>query len=775
MSTCGKRKSVPIHYVDREGKPTYNTRKKRTEKQVRFASFLTECDNFNNRVNIDVECDSKLKEGKVMSDSVHNHCYNSDSEEVQISKEFTVTTNPNINTVRGTTSIFVQDKTSTEPSFRELLITSARISVAKHPDLVAVQTLQFQKTSKDLRGHTCMVFQNNTWKLFFVWSASMIHCGYVIGYIYTGNPISPDDITSLSLSKKDKYFCWVNLFKGWFQQRHFKEFTFSVKVIDGYYFGDHTPSQMYLPLPNLQLMSYQKKYSQNAFKIMIKEKGIRTEGLNNLGYDVSSMIGSPDTMIVESSRNKTKRGGGKKLCQIFRTNTTLTLPYMTIFLPSNYEVPYKQFLESSELILAIPYAESARIIENHPFCTVDYALIHQSNVNRLNGLKHHQYNQVLDVVKEFKFSLYQPTNHLPTRFCIMCESEFNTMKEHLKLYCWDQHKSNTTNKDKHCCDLKIVDNIPGHSPFLYGVTNKPNIVLPGVCVSMWRKSNNIQDVSTKVTDAVEECFGRGFGDRSCAPCLGINAYFGNHYNKRVIDRPETEPGTRFLDHYSRQTNKHQELLSICQKFIINQAYNVLQATRTMNHNYMLFVGYDTCNRIIWTQGIDTKGKTQNQPNHRNQPCISFSNKIHVDKCDVVKSEQSEQWFRLLEAKKNEKCKNDTQIEAANHVIKKFKEIESLFGIGLPTTCGYTHVISDENDIVEVNSTFVLMNFSMPITHKQIHHMYAWTFPHATALTTVITSDSRVLVYNGSKQRNYVNIAAWGNCGGNKHAVKRNIN
>ena len=67
-----------------------------------------------------------------------------------------------------------------------------------------------------------------------------------------------------------------------------------------------------------------------------------------------------------------------------------------------------------------------------------------------------------------------------------------------------------------------------------------------------------------------------------------------------------------------------------------------------------------------------------------------------------------------------------------------------------------------------------MNFSMPITHKIIHHMYAWTFPHATALTTVTTSDSIIWVYNDSKQENYVNIAAWGNCGGNKHADQKSM-
>ena len=123
-------------------------------------------------------------------------------------------------------------------------------------------------------------------------------------------------------------------------------------------------------------------------------------------------------------------------------------------------------------------------------------------------------------------------------------------------------------------------------------------MLPGICVSMWRHSADIQDVTVDFTIAVEKCFGHGFGDRSCAPCLGVNAYFGHHYSKRVIDRPETEPGTRFLDHYGKQTDKHQELIPLCQKFIKSQAAHVLEITRTMNVNYILFIGYNTCDRII---------------------------------------------------------------------------------------------------------------------------------------------------------------------------------
>ena len=291
---------------------------------------------------------------------------------------------------------------------------------------------------------------------------------------------------------------------------------------------------------------------------------------------------------------------------------------------------------------------------------------------------------------------------------------------------------------------------------------------------MWKHSEVIQDVSIDFIQNIEKCFGRGFGDRSCAPCLGVNAYFGHHYNKRVLDRPETQPETRFHDHYGRQTDKNQELIPLCQKFIYAQAKRVREEAQTMNQNYMMFVGYNTCDRIIWTQGIHHPGKMISNNGNHNVRSISFANKLHVDKCDIIKKETVVNWFDWLEQLKNNNCKSEGKIKSANYVIGKLRQLEKTFGIGLPTTCGYSHVTSDKCGIVEIKSSFIQMNFAMPISDKSLHHMYAWTFPHATALTIAVTSDGRILVHNGTTQEQYVNVAAWGNSGGSKHAERRNM-
>ena len=73
-----------------------------------------------------------------------------------------------------------------------------------------------------------------------------------------------------------------------------------------------------------------------------------------------------------------------------------------------------------------------------------------------------------------------------------------------KLYSWKAIHSTNDKDDTHCCQLKYVSGDDHHSHFMYGISNLPNIMLPGVCVSMWRHTNNIQDVSMEVTDAVQE-------------------------------------------------------------------------------------------------------------------------------------------------------------------------------------------------------------------------------------------------------------------------------
>ena len=622
-----------------------------------------------------------------------------------------------------------------------------------------------------------MINHCGVWKLFFVWDTSLINEGKIIGYIYDGNKIESKNITSLSLSRRNNDFIWVNLNESQFHPDLLHELKYPIRNEEGFFYGNHSPSMIQLPVPDLDsslmLKDVKVKTVGNALKSnnphndeqLIWEQYKGTQ-LNASHYD------SETAKHFRKSRN---RRCSKLLNPVFRTTTTVGLPYITIFQPENYVLPYKNMLQSSEFLVAVPYVNSTKDIENHPFCKVDYALIQHDDIKNLHELDEDEYNKTLDFIKFFKFSLFQPTYSQPTRFCIVSVREFEDMKSNPKLYSWDKTQT-MDNKDKtHCCELKYFKCDCDRTEFLYGLTNLPNVVLPGVCVSMWKHSSLILDVPIDLTKNVERSIGRGFGDRSCAPCLGVNAYFGHHYNKRVIDRPETKPGTRVMDHYGRQNDKYQELIPICQKFIYNQAKIVRDVATTMNNNYMTFIGYRTCDRIIWTQGMNEASRQNVTQGHQHQKSISFSNKLHIDKCDIVKKETTDTWFEWMENLKNKNCTTEKKKNAANHVISKFSELEETFGIGLPTTCGYAYVTAEESDIVKINSSFIQMNFAMPITNKVIHHMYAWTFPHATALTIAHTSDCKILVKSGTTSKQFVNVVAWGNSGGSKHAERRNIN
>ena len=95
----------------------------------------------------------------------------------------------------------------------------------------------------------------------------------------------------------------------------------------------------------------------------------------------------------------------------------------------------------------------------------------------------------------------------------MSVREFEDMKSNPKLYSRDKTQT-MDNKDKtHCCELKYFKCDCDRTEFLYGLTNLPNVVLPGVCVSMWKHSSLILDVPIELTkmskEALEEVLGTG--------------------------------------------------------------------------------------------------------------------------------------------------------------------------------------------------------------------------------------------------------------------------
>ena len=88
------------------------------------------------------------------------------------------------------------------------------------------------------------------------------------------------------------------------------------------------------------------------------------------------------------------------------------------------------------------------------------------------------------------------------------------------------------------------------------------------------------------------------------PCIGVNCYFGNHHSKWLKNRPETIDGKQNNDYYARKNSKCKENILLIDKFIEYKTKLTKQKITTMNDHYMRFVGYNTCNRLIWKNGMN---------------------------------------------------------------------------------------------------------------------------------------------------------------------------
>lgn len=71
--------------------------------------------------------------------------------------------------------------------------------------------------------------------------------------------------------------------------------------------------------------------------------------------------------------------------------------------------------------------------------------------------------------------------------------------------------------------------------------------------------------------------------------------------------------------------------------------------------------------------------------NKKQRCFGFINKAHIDKCDLVKKQDSDKWFISLNSIMVKKITNK------KYMVAKLKLINNVFEIGLPTTCGYSIV------------------------------------------------------------------------------------
>ena len=243
-------------------------------KEDNFANYSSR---MNTRWISDKNTRSALGDGKrkgIESDSIDNLDYMDHERQQKYIKqrhgmEFSqnkVKSEENTDVVRGTTYLLLLDDLSIDVSFKKVQLSSVRISTTKYTTLSAIQTLQFQKTQKNMRGHACMINHNGKWKLFFVWNSSLIHHGHIIGYMYDGHRFESKNSVNLTLSKKDKDFYWVRLNENQFPSNIFLGLKYPVIQEKGFYYGNHTPTMITLPKPEFSIFRSSRKSERRHFQ-----------------------------------------------------------------------------------------------------------------------------------------------------------------------------------------------------------------------------------------------------------------------------------------------------------------------------------------------------------------------------------------------------------------------------------------------------------------------------------------------------------------------------
>jgi hypothetical protein len=265
---------------------------------------------------------------------------------------------------------------------------------------------------------------------------------------------------------------------------------------------------------------------------------------------------------------------------------------------------------------------------------------------------------------------------------------------------------------------------------------------------------------------IQDCYGNFFGNRTSVPCGGMNGYLGPRLSHRPLPTPGVGPGTVYGSDYHRKYYDHDQHQLSLVKRIENAADIILQVPRLHNRLYSSFVKLTTCSRTIWTQGQYPKRNIAtisagNIISRRNEsvshPSIGFYNSVHFDSVDSLKQSDYNPWFEDIEQFK----------EIAGY--QKLKCVESVIGIGLPTTCGYnipSPIIPD--------AYFCQMIFCTRINNGSVHHFLGWTFPHCTAVPIASLSNGHIMTENCSTTSEHVSLVlAWGKSGGGGHAKARN--
>ena len=506
-----------------------------------------------------------------------------------------------------------------------------------------------------------MLFYERKWQLFFVYRYSLNHFNEICGAFFHGRKILESDIKSIDLNELSNGFVWVNVCSHILSPFDFPCCRFPVKQSGGCFYGASSPTV--IQFPN---MSYSSKINQDLSQLKF---GVPDNGLH--GFSTNNC---PDNSCAKAdcSIPVHKRAIGNRLHRVFHTEHKLTEPFLTILMSRKHNLMYDTFKESEEKLIVVPYIWSTIRLEHHPFCLVKLALLQVNLINELHGLRREEYNKFLEDHCTQSFWLFKVKEQQPVRFLLLEEKEFDTLfsNDNPCLYEWTELRKKQMDSRRPYNFLQKLEY--QSNCLLYCETDLPNIVIPGICVSMWHSSTQLRPVSATFNSLVQDSFGRGYGDRKRCSVVGSNIYLGCHYKKRVLPRPETPPNTRDLDHFSRQDVKYIQRVPLINKEIYSLAKKTLMSCQSVNDNFMRYFGYSTCDQLIWTQGLEGECNVGQKATYSTARSLGFCNELHIDLCDKIPSCLSERWISDLSKTKYNGENRKRNEQARDFCVSKFQ-------------------------------------------------------------------------------------------------------
>jgi hypothetical protein len=189
------------------------------------------------------------------------------------------------------------------------------------------------------------------------------------------------------------------------------------------------------------------------------------------------------------------------------------------------------------------------------------------------------------------------------------------------------------------------------------VSTDSNSLLPGVCISMWLQTDAIKNrFDLEDAQMIQDRWGSWFGGRVRVPSQGTYGYLGPKYSTRArVLSPTTGPGTVVISSYFRQHYNQDHFQPYLQAKIYEAARDAKELINRMYPTYNTFVGLNTGDRVIWTQGRSHRNTTSltraglivtRITEARDAP-MGFYNLPHYDKGDKMPAVEKTKWFNVL--------------------------------------------------------------------------------------------------------------------------------